>query len=34
MGNLSPVLPSVLLSGGAKGDRGALRVSVCACQCV
>lgn len=29
VGTLSPVLPSVLLDGGARGDRGAERVCVC-----
>lgn len=33
VGTLSPVRPSVLLSGGARGDRGAECV-VCACLCV
>lgn len=31
VGTLSPVLPSVLLDGGARGDRGAERVCVCEC---
>lgn len=29
VGTLSPVLPSVLLGGGARGDGGAVRACVC-----